>query len=43
MVPVFSALSDEVLDELARRADELERHPERGIPWEDLRAELLVR
>ena len=34
------ALDPEVLAEFARRADELERDPSKGIPWEQLRDEL---
>lgn len=33
-------LPPDVLAELHRRADELERDPSKGIPWEDLREEL---
>jgi putative addiction module component (TIGR02574 family) len=33
-------LDSDVPAEIARRADELERDPSSGIPWEDLRAEL---
>ena len=33
-------LDPEVLTELERRADELERDPSKGILWEDLLAEL---
>ncbi|MFO1161643.1 MAG: addiction module protein [Reyranellaceae bacterium] len=33
-------LEPEVLAELHRRADELERDPSRGIPWEVIRDEL---
>ena len=36
-------VSEETLEELARRADELERHPERGISWEQVRSELRKR
>jgi len=32
-------LSQEQKDELDRRAEELRQHPERGIPWEQVRAE----
>jgi putative addiction module component (TIGR02574 family) len=34
------ALEPEVLAELERRADELERDPSKGIRWEDLLDEL---
>ena len=34
------ALDPEVLAEFKRRADELERDPSKGIPWEHLRDEL---
>ena len=33
-------LDPEVLAELERRADELERDPSKGVRWEDLREEL---
>ncbi|MCX7364658.1 MAG: addiction module protein [Alphaproteobacteria bacterium] len=33
-------LPPDVLAELHRRADELERDPSKGIPWEDLLEEL---
>ena len=33
-------LDPEVIEELERRADELERDPSKGIPWEDLLEEL---
>ena len=33
-------LEPEVIAELERRADELERDPSRGVRWEDLRDEL---
>jgi putative addiction module component (TIGR02574 family) len=33
-------LDPEVIEELERRADELERDPSKGIPWEDFLAEL---
>jgi putative addiction module component (TIGR02574 family) len=32
-------LTQEQKDELDRRAKELRQHPERGIPWEQVRAE----
>jgi putative addiction module component (TIGR02574 family) len=33
-------LDPEVITELERRADELERNPSKGIPWEDFLEEL---
>ena len=30
----------EQIEELERRAEELRQHPERGIPWEQVKAEL---
>jgi putative addiction module component (TIGR02574 family) len=33
-------LDPEVITELERRADELERDPSKGIPWEDFLEEL---
>ena len=33
-------LSPEQIAELERRAEELRQHPERGIPWETVQAEL---
>jgi putative addiction module component (TIGR02574 family) len=33
-------LTQEQKDELDRRAEELRQHPERGIPWETVQAEL---
>lgn len=33
-------LDPEVIAELERRADELERDPSKGVRWEDLREEL---
>ena len=33
-------LDPEVIEELERRADELERDPSKGIPWEDFLEEL---
>jgi putative addiction module component (TIGR02574 family) len=33
-------LDPEVIAELERRADELERDPSKGIPWEDFLEEL---
>jgi len=37
------ALTPEQIDELERRATEARAHPERGIPWETLKAELFER
>jgi putative addiction module component (TIGR02574 family) len=36
-------LSPEQIEELERRADELSLNPESGVPWEQIRAELLER
>jgi putative addiction module component (TIGR02574 family) len=36
-------LSAEQIAELERRAAEARAHPERGIPWETVRAELFAR
>jgi putative addiction module component (TIGR02574 family) len=33
-------LTAEQIAELERRAEEMRRHPERGIPWETVQAEL---
>jgi putative addiction module component (TIGR02574 family) len=33
-------LAPEQIAELERRAEELRQHPERGIPWETVQAEL---
>ena len=33
-------LDPEVIEELERRADELERNPSEGLPWEDFLEEL---
>jgi putative addiction module component (TIGR02574 family) len=35
--------SSEQIEEMERRADWLRRHPESGIPWEQVRAELKER
>jgi putative addiction module component (TIGR02574 family) len=37
---LYRPLDPEVLAEIVRRADALERDPSSGIPWEDLREEL---
>jgi putative addiction module component (TIGR02574 family) len=37
---LYRPLDPEVLAELVRRADALERDPSKGIRWEDLREEL---
>jgi putative addiction module component (TIGR02574 family) len=36
-------LTPEELAELERRAEELRQHPERGIPWEQVKAEIKQR
>jgi putative addiction module component (TIGR02574 family) len=41
LLDMHGPVDPELLVELARRADELERDPSRGIPWEVLRQELL--
>lgn len=35
--------SSEFIAELERRAEEMRQHPERGIPWETVQAELQER
>jgi putative addiction module component (TIGR02574 family) len=40
---IDDGLSAEQIDELERRAAEARAHPERGIPWETVRAELYAR
>jgi putative addiction module component (TIGR02574 family) len=37
------ALTPEWIAELERRGEELRQHPERGIPWEQVRAEMSAR
>jgi putative addiction module component (TIGR02574 family) len=37
---LYRPLDPDVLAEIVRRADALERDPSSGIPWEDLREEL---
>ena len=37
---LYRPLDPDVLAEIVRRADELERNPSSGIRWEDLREEL---
>jgi len=37
---LYRPLDPDVLAELVRRADDLERDPSKGIRWEDLREEL---
>ena len=36
-------LPDEMKRELDRRIDEMDRHPETGVPWEDVKARILAR
>jgi len=37
---LYRPLDPDVLREIVRRADELERNPSKGLRWEDLRDEL---
>jgi putative addiction module component (TIGR02574 family) len=39
-IAVDDRLTPEQIAEFERRAEELRRHPERGIPWETVQAEL---
>jgi putative addiction module component (TIGR02574 family) len=38
-----AALSDEMKTELDRRIAEMDRYPDAGMPWEDVKSQLLAR
>jgi putative addiction module component (TIGR02574 family) len=40
VLDLYRPLHPDVLAEILRRADELERDPSKGVRWEDLREEL---